>query len=194
MILNESYWDNRYKSNDIGWDLGEISMPLKTYIDQLTDTSIRILIPGGGNSYEAEYLFNKGFKNVCVVDLSETALNNIKHRLPKFPQDQLIHSNFFDLDCQFDLILEQTFFCALDPLLRSKYITQMHRLLTNNGKLCGLLFNTELNHDRPPFGGSRLEYLALFEPHFEVLKMESSYNSHESRHGRELFFILKKKT
>ena len=85
MKLDEQFWDTRYQNNDIGWDLAEISTPLKVYFDQLTNKELRILIPGGGNSYEAEYLHNQGFKNVYVVDLSETALDNIKKRVPSFP-------------------------------------------------------------------------------------------------------------
>ena len=95
--LNASYWDNRYKTQDIAWDLGEISTPLKTYIKQLEDKSLKILIPGGGNSYEAEYLFNQGFNNVFVVDLSKTALDSLKSRVPDFPNSQLLHKNFSHL-------------------------------------------------------------------------------------------------
>lgn len=193
MNLTEEFWDNRYKTHDIGWDLGEISPPLKAYIDQLTDTSIRILIPGGGNSYEAEYLFNKGFKNVYVLDLSETALGNIKSRVPHFPSHQLLHKNFFDLEMTFDLILEQTFHCAIDPNLRTNYTIKMNQLLSEKGKLVGVLFNVPLNTDRPPFGGSKFEYLERFESKFKIKLMENAYNSHTSRDGRELFFILEKK-
>lgn len=189
--LDETYWDNRYKTNATGWDLGEISTPLKTYIDQLTDKSLKILIPGGGNSYEAEYLFNNGFKNVFVVDISETALQNIKARIPKFPKEQLLHLDFFELDNTFDLIIEQTFFCALHPNLRPKYVHKMQNLLNTEGKLVGLLFDVPLYKDHPPFGGSKAEYIALFDKYFKVLIMETAYNSHPARKDRELFFILK---
>ncbi len=76
--LNEEFWDNRYQVKDIRWDLGVISTPIKTYLDQLKDKSLKILIPGGRNSYEAEYLHNNGFTEVYVVDVSKTALSNIK--------------------------------------------------------------------------------------------------------------------
>ena len=59
--LSEEFWENKYKTNKIGWDLGEVSPPLKTYFDQLENKGLKILIPGGGNSYEAAYLFKKGF-------------------------------------------------------------------------------------------------------------------------------------
>lgn len=192
MNLDETFWDNRYQTNDTGWDLGGISPPIKAYIDQLNDTSIKILIPGGGNSYEAEYLYNKGFHNVFVVDISKTALNNIKSRVPTFPENQLLHQDFFDLDMQFDLVFEQTFFCAINPLLRSQYVSKMTNLLSINGKVVGLLFNVPLYSDRPPFGGSKAEYIKTFKPSFDILTMEEAHNSHETRLGRELFFKLKK--
>ena len=191
MKLDETFWDNRYKSLDIGWDLGKVSPPLKDYFDQIADTSLRILIPGGGNSYEAEYLYQKGFKNVYVIDISKTALNNLKKRVPDFPQDQLIHSDFFDLDMSFDLIIEQTFFCALDPSLRDQYVSKMHSLLPTEGQLVGLLFNVPLYSDRPPFGGHKTEYEERFKNHFEIIKMETAYNSQVSRQGKELFINLK---
>lgn len=193
MDLSADFWDNRYKSNDIGWDLGAVSPPLKAYFDQLTNLDLKILIPGGGNSYEAEYLFNKGFKNVYVVDLSQTALDNLKHRIPDFPSSNLILDNFFDLNITFDLIIEQTFFCAINPSLRADYAKKASEILNVNGKVAGLLFDAVLNTTHPPFGGSKTEYLGYFIPYFDIKIMDASYNSIKPREGRELFFIIQKK-
>lgn len=192
MDLSESFWENKYLSNKTGWDLGVISPPLKAYFDQLEDKELKILIPGGGNSYEAEYLFNKGFKNVFVVDLAVTALNNIKKRVPLFPENQLISGNFFDLDTTFDLIIEQTFFCALNPSLREKYAVKMNELLNNKGKLVGLLFNAKLNEDHPPFGGDKAAYITYFKPYFTFNVFTECYNSYHNRQEMELFIILQK--
>ncbi len=191
MNLDEAFWDDRYKSMDIGWDLGEVSPPLKAYFDQIENKSLRILIPGGGNSYEAEYLHRNGFKNVYVVDVSKTALSNLLNRVPDFPIEHLIRSNFFELEKTFDLIIEQTFFCAIDPKLRDEYVKKAHSLLSEEGKLVGLLFDLPLYSDRPPFGGSRSEYEDRFKKLFEIVEMTRSYNSHESRQGKELFINLK---
>lgn len=190
MDLSESFWDNRYKTNNVGWDIGYISTPLKTYFNQLTNKNLKILIPGGGNSYEAEYLFNNGFKNVYVIDVSKTALHNLKVRVPHFPESQLFHQNFFDLETTFDLIIEQTFFCAIHPSLRESYALKMSQLLTQGGKLTGLLFNTPLNTDHPPFGGNEKEYLEYFSPYFKMTVFETCHNSIESRKNQELFINL----
>lgn len=193
MDLSKKAWDTRYRNNDIGWDLGVVSPPLKNYFDQLENKNAKILIPGGGNSYEAEYLFNLGFKNVYVVDLSSTALENIKKRVPNFPTSQLILCDFFNLNDSFDLIIEQTFFCALDPKLRISYVAKMKELLKEKGKLVGLLFDAPLYTNRPPFGGSKQEYLSYFKNDFHMNTFEKCYNSIKSRQGRELFIQLMKK-
>ena len=193
MDLNKNFWDLRYQNNEIGWDIGYISTPLKKYIDQLTDKNIKILIPGGGNSYEAEYLNNLGFKNVFVIDISPTALTNLKNRVPDFPKNHLINIDYFKLNNSFDLILEQTFFCALTPKLRDNYVLKMNQLLRPNGKLVGLLFNIPLNKDRPPFGGTKKEYLSYFKTYFKIEIMELSYNSISERTNNELFIKLIKK-
>lgn len=194
MDLSESFWDTRYQNKNIGWDLGEISLPIKTYIDQLEDTSLKILIPGAGNSYEAEYFFQNGFKNLFIADLSQTALNNFKKRVPDFPSENLLHTNVFDITSEtFDLIIEQTFFCAINPELRNTYAEKMHNLLNPKGKLVGLLFDKALNKDKPPFGGSKAEYITYFKPYFALDIFEASYNSMTSRAGTELFIKLLKK-
>lgn len=193
MATEESFWDRKYKKQETGWDIGYVSTPLKEYIDQLSDKNLKILIPGGGNSYEAEYLFNKGFLNVFVVDISSIPIMNLAKRVPSFPKEHLLHSDFFELEETFDLILEQTFFCALEPSLREEYVQKMRRLIKPKGKLVGLLFNIPLNDDKPPFGGNMEEYIALFEEEFKIETMEKAYNSIPQREGNELFFKVAKK-
>ena len=194
LTLDANYWDNRYQENTSRWDLGKVSPPIKAYVDSLTDKSLKILIPGAGNSWEAEYLHQKGFTNVFVVDLAPTPLQNLKKRVPNFPGSHLFQKDFFDLEIKVDLILEQTFFCAINPVLRSKYVEKVHNLLVGNGKIAGLFFDAPLNDDKPPFGGSKKEYETLFSKHFTIQKMENCQISDESRIGRELFFEMIKKS
>lgn len=190
--LDANYWNTRYRENRMGWDIGYPSTPLKVYIDQLPDKSIEILIPGGGNAYEAEYLFDQGFENVVVVDLAETAKDGFLKRAAGFPESQFLVQDFFELKGCFDLILEQTFFCALNPELRQAYAKNMYELLKPNGKLVGVLFDFPLKGG-PPFGGSKEEYLTYFEPFFNIEVMEPCYNSILPRKNSELFIVLSKK-
>jgi len=190
MNLDEQYWTERYDNGSDGWNIGYVSTPIKEYIDQLTDKNIKILIPGAGNSYEAEYIFNQGFENVHVCDLSALPLANLKSRVPNFPSANLIHGNFFDIDDQYDLVIEQTFFCALDPSLRADYVSQMSNIIKPGGRLVGQLFSKEFDREGPPFGGLKEEYRALFEAKFDITVLEPCTNSIQSRMGNELFINM----
>ena len=192
MKLDKEFWSSRYKGKNTGWDLGGVSPPIKAYIDQLEDKSLKILIPGAGNSYEAEYLFKKGFKNIYVVDITNQPLANLLKRVPNFPQDHLIEMDFFELNDTYDLILEQTFFCALPTSLRQEYANKVYELLNINGKIAGVLFNINFEKEGPPFGGEKGEYLTYFNKLFNIQTLEPCYNSILPRDRNELFFIFKK--
>lgn len=191
--LTALYWEKRYQTNDFGWDTGAITTPLREYIEQLDNKNLKILIPGAGNAYEAEFLFNHNFYNTFVLDFATIPLQNLKARLPLFPESHLIQQDFFEHKNQYDLIIEQTFFCALHPSLRQAYAKHMHELLKPKGKLVGVLFDDELNIDTPPFEGSQEEYEELFKPYFNFRTFEACSNSIKPRAGRELFMILEKK-
>lgn len=191
--LNEVFWSSRYRDGLTGWDLGAVSTPLKEYIDQLKNKKLKILIPGAGNSYEAEYLFKSGFSNVYIADISNEPLKNFRQRVPDFPKEHILHTDFFKIEQHFDLILEQTFFCALPVEKRPLYARKLSELLSKNGKLAGVLFSFELTENGPPFGGSREEYLKYFQKYFEIEVLEECYNSIKPRQGNELFIKFRKK-
>lgn len=196
MAIDKQFWNDKYVNNQTGWDVGTISNPLKIYFNQLIDKNIAILIPGCGNAHEAEYLLENGFTDISLIDISELVVDELKYKLKKHIDDgnlKIICGNFFDLIDKFGLIIEQTFFCAIDPSLRSNYASKMHSLLTPNGKVIGLLFSFPLTSEGPPFGGSFDEYQNYFNELFQIQKMEPCYNSIEPRKGRELFFILLKR-
>lgn len=157
--------------------------------------SARILIPGAGRGYEAEYLHAAGFENVFVADIAPEALRALHQRVPSFPVAHLLEQDFFALPSApaYDLIVEQTFFCALSPGLRPAYARQCAALLQPGGTLMGLLFDTEFATAGPPFGGSRPEYESYFAPYFDFLHFASAYNSIKPRQGKELFICLRKK-
>lgn len=193
----QTYWSQRWEEQRTGWDIGYPSGPLKAYVDQLGDKDLKILIPGAGNAYEAEYLWQEGFKNVYVLDIAQQPLEQLKQRVPAFPDEQLIQDDFFAHEGQYDLILEQTFYCSLLPTdeNRSAYARKMHQLLKAQGKLVGLWFDFPLvtEPDRRPYGGSRELHLSYLEPFFEPQVFERAYNSIKPRQGNELFGIWVKR-
>ncbi len=190
--LDSNFWNARYHDEQTGWDLGAVSRPLKEYIDQLMDKDLDILIPGCGNAHEAAYLWKSDFKHVHLLDWAAAPLDSFKADHPNFPSKQLICENFFEHKGQYDLILEQTFFCAIDPGMRQAYAEQMHRLLKDGGRLVGLLFKSEMQNDRPPYGGSKEEYVSYFSDLFTFRVFDDCHNSIPPRAGNELFINLQK--
>lgn len=192
MLLNKEYWEERYESATTNWDVGDVSTPLKAYIDQLKDKNTRILIPGAGNAYELDYLIENGFQNVFVIDYAKHPLDTIIKR-NKSLEKHLIQDDFFNHSGTYDLILEQTFFCALQPNLRPNYVAKMYDLLSEKGKISGLLFNFPLTEEGPPFGGCQEEYVNLFSNRFSIKTLELAFNSIKPRAYKELFFTFEKK-
>ncbi len=190
--LDQEYWDTQYKTNATGWDLGKISPAIQAFTKTLENKNTRILIPGCGNSYEAEHLLNEGFTNITVIDIAPTLIENLQKKFQNNPNIQIILGDFFEHQADYELIIEQTFFCALPPTMREQYVRKMHELLSDKGKLVGLLFNKTFESG-PPFGGSQSEYEQLFEPHFEFLQMDLCQNSIKPRANSELFIEFQKK-
>jgi len=191
--LGETYWNNQYEAKATGWDLGEVSPPIKAYIDQLTNKESRILIPGCGNTYEADYLLKQGFTNITVIDIAPALVTQLKEKYKGNSNINIILGDFFQHAGEYDLILEQTFFCALNPPLRKDYVAKMNALLATHGKLVGVLFDREFEQQGPPFGGCKCQYEPLFQPYFVFKIFDSCYNSFVKRAGTELFINLVKK-
>lgn len=185
-FLTGDYWTSRYTNAMTGWDLGKVSPPLKRMIDEQDDKSIKILIPGAGNAHEAEYLHRQGFKNVYVCDISAVPLQNLADRCPDFPQAHLLHLDFFELKGAFDLILEQTFFCAINPEMRPAYAKQISTLLNEGGQLRGVMFNVNFPFVGPPFGGNVEAYTELFDQYFDQVSFKNCRDSVGPRLGNEV--------
>ncbi len=192
LILDESFWNDRYLTHQTGWDIGNPSPPLTHFFDQLQDKHMAILIPGCGNAYEGEYLWQLGFTNIHLLDISEILTAQLREAWKDRETVNIITGNFFEHTGQYDLIVEQTFFCTLLPGHRSAYSAKMKALLKPGGCLTGLLFD-EVFETSPPFGGNKEEYTDVFENDFHIEKMERCYNSIKPRAGRELFFRLRQK-
>ena len=190
--LDENYWEERWINEKTNWDIGYSSPAIEEYILQYPNKEASILIPGCGNAYEVEFLWNRGFSNITVLDISTTAAQILRDKYQDRKGVTVICEDFFNHQGKYDLIIEQTFFCALHPDFRPQYVNKMHGLLNKGGRIIGVLFNRVFEKDGPPFGGSVLEYQNLFNNDFEIQKMEECYNSIEARKGSEVFINLQK--
>ena len=192
-LTSAEYWNQRYLNDNTPWDIGQVSPPIKAYIDKYIPKDAKILIPGAGRAHEAIYMFREGYQEGFVCDWAPEAFHYLQGEVPTFPKDHLIQSDFFQLEGQYDFILEQTFFCAINPSQRLAYINQINILLKPGGWVAGLLFNRTFTKEGPPFGGSKDEYESLFSCFFSVYEILMSHLSIEPRMGFELFFSAQKR-
>ena len=198
MPLHQGYWETRWQRGETGWDMRQASPPLMNYALQTNPDKRRhmqVLIPGCGNGHEAFALAEAGFAGLTLLDIAPTAVVSIQAQLdthpPAFPA-RVLCTDFFEHHDRYDLILEQTFFCALDPVLRTNYVQKMHELLRPGGKLAGVWFDRTFEGG-PPFGGSAEEYKMLFAPFFQLHTVAPCYNSIPARVGSEVFMILERR-
>ncbi len=191
--LDKFFWNNCYINNTTQWDLGTVSPPIKSYIDQLANKDLSILIPGCGNAYEAEYLLSKGFTNITLIDIAKDLVIKLQLKFQDYTNIKIIEDDFFNHQGKYNLILEQTFLCALNKNLRPQYAKKMSDLLVENGKLVGVLFNKKFETEGPPFGGSIEEYRNNFQYYFHFKVFETCFNSFSKRENSELFIIFQKK-
>ncbi|MGS0747825.1 methyltransferase domain-containing protein [Halpernia sp. GG3] len=191
--LAQNYWEDKWQKQEIGWDIGCASPAILDYLKKVSDKNSKILIPGCGNAYEAEFLLKEGFSDISIIDISPKACEILKEKFKGNKEVKIFCGDFFQHEGEYDFMIEQTFFCAIPTIDRSKYVKKAADLLPENGKIIGLLFNRNFEQKGPPFGGSLAEYTFLFKKYFEILKMEESLKSIPERNGSELFISLKKK-
>ena len=195
-INKPSFWEDRYNKGEIGWDLGADTPVFSAISETLVPGNVCVL--GCGNGYDAIYFSKKGF-NVTAVDFAETPIKNIN----KIADDlsltiNTVQKDIFDLIPKyinsFDYIIEQTCFCAIDPLKRKRYSNLAYDLLKVGGKLIGLWMplDKDVNKGGPPFGVKEDEIKKLFSQRWKIIEDCFPEQSIESRKGRERLIIFEK--
>ena len=187
--LTPDYWSERYQTARTGWDLGGANTGLIGAFTTYVRPGARVLIPGAGRGHEAEALWRRGYREVYVCDWAEEAFVTLRRSAHLPADDRLLVGDFFGLDGPFDAILEQTFFCAIDPGQRDRYVVHCATLLSPGGRWIGVLFDRDFE-DGPPFGGSEAEYRERFAPHFDIELLGRFGASVGPRAGRELLGVM----
>ena len=104
--------------------------------------------------------------------------------------------NFFEMDVvhngTFDMVIEQTFFCAISPEQRTSYVSTVARALKQGGMLAGLFYHTG-EEGGPPFNTTREDIVKLFSDLFEIRQLTRAEDSAEQRKNKEWLVILIKK-
>lgn len=153
-------------------------------------------MPGCGRGHEVIYLAENGFE-VTAVDYSSGAVNHLKSTVQERKlKCKVLHMDFFGIDSAhngvYDLLIEQTFFCAISPEQRPSYVSTVARALKQGGMLAGLFYHTG-EEGGPPFNTTREDILKHFSDSFEIQQLSKSEDSAEQRKNKEWLVILVKK-
>ena len=151
-------WQRHYEENDLGWDLGQVAPPFVKLWQEEKLPLGKVLVPGCGRGHEVVFLAENGF-DVTAIDFSSGAVTYLKNALKKRNlEGRILHQDFFSLyeshEGVYDLVLEQTFFCAISPKQRRDYVLNVSRILKPGGILVGLFYHTD-EQGGPPYNTTR---------------------------------------
>lgn len=140
MNSNKAHWENIYHtktSADLSWteQVPRISLD---FIDKLQlPTTASIIDIGGGESKLVDFLLDKGYENITVLDISENSLNNARSRLGnRAGKIKWVVQNILDFETnnQFDLWHDRaTFHFLTAPDQIAKYTSLARKLVKLNG-------------------------------------------------------------
>lgn len=197
-----AFWAELYRTGDTGWDQGGPSPGLVDFLKNdvgagraVPQPSGRALVPGCGRGHDARALAAAGF-DVIGLDVVKNAVQEAtriakSERLTKILFKQADFLNLPDrLRGPYDLIFENTFFCAIDPAHRDRYVESAASLLKPGGFLLGVFYNIQ-PETGPPFGATRDELLDRFSRRFTLI-LDRVPRSIPRREGKELLMLWRR--
>lgn len=194
-LSDSQFWTDIYNEGNPGWDLGEPAAAFKDMIQRVKLPKCRILVLGCGAGHDAA-LFAQAGHVVTAVDFSKGAIDQAKKMYGHLDNITFLQQDIFMLPHEwngtFDVIIEHTCFCAIDPRRRKEMVKLWRRLLHEEGQLMGVFF-AMLKRAGPPYGSSEWEIRELLKDSFQFLFWGRWRKSISRREGRELFILAKKK-
>jgi methyl halide transferase len=210
--INESgYWDEAYRAERDGWDMGT---PTPVFVDLLdrygmdlrpiggTEFSAlgrtpRVLVPCSGRGYDALLFAERGW-DVTAVDFSAEPLSWLHaERGKRGVELRVLQADMFPLGKEypshFDLLLEYTCVCAIEPQRRTEFLRFAAETLRPGGILLALLFPVDGRPGGPPFSIDVEEFKTDAEAHFVLTHESTPATSVKPRLGKETLLVLERR-
>lgn len=156
MSMSHADWAARYAQDDTPWDLGgphpELARILAAGELAPRPGHDRALVPGCGNGHDALALAAAGWR-VTALDCVEGVSARLAAGLAERGGELVITDALqFDGEHAFHLVWDHTFFCAIDPSLRSAWGAMVGRSLDPDGEVVALVFpgNKPVEDGGPP--------------------------------------------
>ncbi len=214
--LTRDYWQGRFIENDTPWELGHPSSALLEAFEYLEGQGVsvdgkRVLSPGCGRGSDAIALAERG-GDVVAVDWSPVAVDDIRARSNQIPhirgRVEVRAGDFFALPpIPVDFVAEHTFFCAIDPTARERYVERIATWLAPGGYLVGNFFllceeearalpglSLTQSGEGPPFATTAEDLRRLLGGRFEEVVLRPALRSEPDRRpGMEWVGIFRRR-
>ncbi len=214
--LTSEYWQNRFLSSDTPWELGHPSVVLLEAFEELATRGEpirdkKILSAGCGTGRDALALAQRG-AHVLAIDWSSHAIVDLQERsrnLPLIGGSVAIESgDFFAIEPRpMDVVAEHTFFCAIDPITRSRYVDRISEWISPGGYLVGNFFvladaeasalsglSLSAAREGPPFATTVSELQRRLSPYFEEIVLRpATHGEPDRRPGMEWVGVFRRR-
>ncbi|KAH7442715.1 hypothetical protein KP509_03G100900 [Ceratopteris richardii] len=187
--LKTDSWEECWVNDVTPWDLGKVT-PVVADLVKRNDLPVGCaLVPGCGSGYDVVALASHE-RHVIGLDISSTAVGQAQKLWHERESSafEFLCADFFEYKPRdpFDLILDYTFFCALEPSLRSLWGVKVNELLASEGELITIMFPMDTFEGGPPYAVSLHAYEKALHPHgLRCTYFQENALAVEKRKGRE---------
>ncbi len=183
-VSGAGYWSERYRADTAGWDLGGPCPVFVAWLERKASPPVeRVAFPGCGHGHDLRHWVERGYDAVGF-DFAELDTD-----LPIEKRDVFTLGESHK--AAFDIIVEYTCYCAIDPARRPEYVRALRGALAPGGIVLALLFPIGPRDGGPPFGVLESEIETVWGAEFEVVSVTTPAESVKPRQGRELLVELR---
>lgn len=185
-----SGWDKCWEQGLTPWDLGQPTPVIAHLHRQGALPKGRALVPGCGTGYDVVAIASPE-RHVTGLDISENAIKKAAELFSSIPEAR--YYSFLKVDFftwhpteLFDLIFDYTFFCAVEPEMRSVWARKIRDILKPDGELITLMFPISDHIGGPPYKVSVSDYEEVLHPMgFKATSIVDNELAVPPRKGRE---------
>jgi len=190
--MDESFWHQRWESNDIGFHKTEANSLLVKHFKALSlEKGRRVFLPLCGKTLDIAWLLSSGYR-VVGAELSELAITQLFMDLEVEPRiseiDEVIHYNTEYIDIfvgdlfhltrkmlgPVDAIYDRAALVAMPKEMRSQYTTHLRTITDHAPQLLICFEYDQTLMEGPPFSVSGEEVNQHYRDSYKLTLIESS--------------------